>query len=407
MDVVRLMPALSLVCGLCHAGSLPDPDDAAYPAIERFVGALEMVRQRHPDLDRLAYDRLVNRALEGMLSGLDPFSSFIHPEMAAQMQAEGGLDPDLPSLGMTLGLRDDGAYVAAVAPRGAAAAAGVTPGSALLGIDGVAVGDGPMAGWIGMLRRPAGAVTSLKLASAASPQPVEVKLEHRLVEVRSVAESRLLTDAPAVGYLRLATFGRSSAHEVESALDDLEDAGMKSLILDLRDNPGGELEACIRILGLFLPPDTAVVTTRGREGETGEALRTPARQRRERDYPVVVLIDRMSASASELAAGALQDLKRARVVGETSYGKGSVQQIVPMGGGTALRLTIATYHTPLGRTPHRVGIAPDVVVETDDVAREMAGKLRRIDSLPPDERAQAAAWKDPVLEAALRTLDGR
>jgi carboxyl-terminal processing protease len=111
-------------------------------------------------------------------------------------------------------------------------------------------------------------------------------------------------------------------------------------------------------------------------------------------------MDRDSASASELTAGALQDLKRATVVGEKSYGKGSVQNIIPMGGGTALRLTIATYHTPSGRTPNGVGITPDVVVALDDAQRELFEKSRRKDSLPPEERRQVEEWKDPVVEAA-------
>ena len=406
MSIPRCLAALAMVSSFVRADSPPDAEDAAYPAIERFVEVLETVRKRHPDVDRVAYDRLVNHALEGMLAGLDPFSSFIHPEMAARVEAEGGLDPELPSLGMSLGLRDDGVYVAAVPPHGAAADAGVLPGSLLLEIDGVVVEDGAVEDCIAMLRRPAGVMTKVKLKSPAEPQPVEVKLEHRLVQDRSVAESRMLDGDDAVGYLRLATFGGNSAREVEAALDDLEDAGMKRLVLDLRHNPGGDLEQTVRILGLFVPPGTAVVSTRGREGEQGDPLKTPERQRRKRDYPLVVLIDRMSASASELTAGALQDLKRATIIGETSYGKGSVQQIIPMGGGTALRLTIATYHTPSGRTPHRQGITPDVVVETDDTAREMADKSRRIDSLAPDERKAVEAWRDPVMDAARTSFEG-
>jgi carboxyl-terminal processing protease len=177
---------------------------------------------------------------------------------------------------------------------------------------------------------------------------------------------------------------------------------MTSLLLDLRGNGGGDLHETVKILGLFVPPSTVVVTTRGREGETEEPLKTPERQRRKRDYPISVLMDRGSASASELTAGALQDLKRATVVGEQSYGKGSVQNIIPMGGGTALRLTIATYHTPSGRTPNRVGITPDVVVEIDDAQREMLEKLWRVDSLPPEEKKEVEAWVDPVIEKALR-----
>ena len=379
----------------------PDPDEAAYPAIERFVEVLEAVRKRHPDVDRLAYERLVNHALEGMLASLDPHSSFIHPEMAKQMEDNKDLNPESPSLGLTLGLREVGPYIAAVTPLGPAAVAGILPGSGLLEIDGRKTAGVDFADLPGPLRRAAGESTRLLLKSPAAPRPLEVTLVHRVVEQRSVAESKIWNKQSGLGYVRLAAFGNGCAREMEAALDELEDAGMKSLIFDLRQNGGGDLGETVKILGLFLPPNTAVVTTRGREGESAEPLKTPDRQRRRRDYPMVVLLDRMSASASELTAGALQDLKRATVIGEVSYGKGSVQNIIPLGGGTALRLTIATYHTPSGNTPHRKGITPDVVVTIDDASRANFLKRCQLSALPPEEKQKVEAWDDPVMTAAL------
>ncbi len=360
---------------------------------------MEAVRKRHPDADRLAYERLVNHALEGMLAGLDPHSSFIHPEMAARLKETPDLNPELPSLGLTFGLRDDGPYIASVAPQGPAATAGVLPGSALLEIDGKKTPAAGFSEWTAALRLPAGTITKLKLKSPATPQPEEISLTHRVVEERSVAEAKLLNKDKGIGYLRLAVFGPACAREMEAALDELEDGGMKSLILDLRQNGGGDLAETVKILGLFLPPSTAVVTIRSRDDATNETLKTPERQRRKRDYPVFVLIDRMSASASELTAGTLQDLKRATIIGEQSYGKGSVQNIIPTGGGTALRLTIATYHTPSGNTPHRKGITPDIPVTIRDEDRANFTKRSHIDTLPPEERKLLEAWQDPVLQA--------
>jgi carboxyl-terminal processing protease len=377
-----------------------DPEEAAYPAIERFVEVLEMVRKRHPDVDRVAYDRLVNHALEGMLAGLDPHSSFIHPEMARQMQDDKNLNPEIPSLGITLGLRNDGPYIAAVSPLGAASVAGVLPGSGLLEIDGRKTAGVDFSDLSEPLRRVAGEASRLKLKSPAAPQPFEVSLVHRRVAQRSVMATTIMDQASGLGYVRLATFGANCSREMEAALDQLEDSGMKSLILDLRQNGGGDLNETVKILGLFLPPGTAVVTTRGRGGEMSEPLKTPDRQRRKREYPVVVVIDRMSASASELTAGTLQDLKRAKIVGEMSYGKGSVQEIIPMGGGTALRLTIATYHTPSGNTPHRKGITPDVSVVIDESSRTNFMKYSQMDSLPPAEKESIMTWEDPVIKAA-------
>ncbi len=376
----------------------PDPDEAAYPAIERFVKVLEQVRQRHPDADKVAYDRLVNHALEGMLSSLDPFSSFIHPEMARALEADPTLDPFLPSLGITLGVRDDGPFLSNIAPATPASRAGLLPGSAILEVDGNP--PPPLAVLLSSLRKAPGEKSKLKVKSPTAPKPVEIELVHIAVEDKAVTDAWLLDEA-GTGYIRLASFMGSCAREMEAALDELEDKGMKRLILDLRGNPGGDLQQTVQILGLFVPPKTAVVTTQGRGGEVqGEPLKTPERQRRKREYPITVLIDHMSASASELTAGCLQDLKRAVIVGEQSYGKGSVQNIIPMGGGTALRLTIATYHTPSGRTPHRVGITPDVIVNFTNADRENLALSFRRSSLTAEEAKTLDGWTDPGLKAA-------
>ncbi|WP_035606581.1 S41 family peptidase [Haloferula sp. BvORR071] len=394
-----LIPLAVLADEAPKAATPPDPDEAAYAAIERFVKVLEQVRQRHPDADKVAYDRLVNHALEGMLSSLDPFSSFIHPEMARAMEADPKLDPYLPALGLTLGLRDDGVYISNVAPVSPASRAGLLPGSGILGINGRKPEELPVL--LTSLRNQApGTKTSFTVKAETAPKPITADLTHVAVEERAVTEARLLADN-STGYIRLASFMGNCAREMEAALDELEDKGMKRLILDLRGNPGGDLHQTVQILGFFLPPDTAVVTTKGRGGEVlGEPLKTPEKQRRKREYPINVLIDRMSASASELTAGTLQDLKRAVIVGETSYGKGSVQNIIPMGGGTALRLTIATYHTPSGNTPHKKGITPDVKVNFTDGDREKLELAFRKASLTAEEAKKLEGWEDPGMKAA-------
>ncbi len=398
--LLPLLLPLTVLADEAKPATPPDPDEAAYPAIERFVKVLEQVRQRHPDADKVAYDRLVNHALEGMLSSLDPFSSFIHPEMARAMEADPKLDPYLPALGLTLGLRDDGIYIDNVAPGSPASRAGLLPGSSILEVDGKAPPE--ISPLLAILRsKPPGVKTAFKIKSETAPKPINVDLVHMLVEDRTVTEARLLDDGKT-GYIRLASFMGNCAREMEAALDELEDKGMKSLILDLRGNPGGDLNQTVQILGFFLPPNTAVVTTKGRGGEVlGDPMKTPEKQRRKREYPMSVLIDRMSASAAELTPGALQDLKRATIVGEISYGKGSVQNIIPMGGGTALRLTIATYHTPSGNTPHKKGITPDVPVVYTDADREKIELARRRASLTPEEAKKLEGWEDPGLKAAM------
>ncbi len=160
----------------------------------------------------------------------------------------------------------------------------------------------------------------------------------------------------------------------------------------------------VKILGLFVPPDTRVVSVRERD-KPEEFLTTPDRQRRRRDYPIAVLIDRDSASASELTAGALHDLKRATILGEKSYGKGSVQNIVPMGNGTALRLTIATYHTPSGNTPHLQGITQDIEVPFTEADRQQFQNAGHPSSLTPEQTKALGEWRDPAIAAAIKVLE--
>ena len=387
------------------ADTMPaDPQEAAYPALERFVEVLETVRARHPDLDKLTYDRLVNQALDGMLSSLDAHSSFIHPEMRQFVDKEGKLDNEIRSLGLSIGKDSENAFISAVATSGPAAKAGLVPRTTILRINGTEPGDASFAEILERFRGNPGDKVQLTLRNPERPGELEVELTHRYVEERSLIESTLLPANPTTGYIRLASFGANCAREMEAALDDLEDKGMKSLILDLRENGGGDLHQTVQILGLFVPPDTAVVSVRERD-KPEEFLKTPERQRRKREYPIAVLIDRNSASASELSAGSLHDLKRATVIGEKSYGKGSVQNIVPMGNGTALRLTIATYHTPSGNTPHLKGIVPDILVDFTDADREFFAQAGHPDSLAPAEKKALEAWTDPAIAEAIKALE--
>ncbi len=381
-----------------------DTDEAAYPAIERMIQVMETIRQRHPDVDKLTYDRLVNHALEGMLSSLDPHSSYIHPEMAAAMKSHGEVDPFIASLGLTVGLRDGGPYISALTTHGPAAKANAALNAQILRIDGKDSSGLSLPQLVKALQKPAGASTALQIKSPTEPKAYELEITHVRIEEKALTHAEPLAGHAQIAYLRLAQFSSNCHKEIEKALDDLEDQGAKAMILDLRGNGGGDLHATIQLLGLFLAPKTTVVTVHTRDPKTWENHVTPEQKRRERNYPIVVLIDRMSASASELTAGCLQDLKRATIIGETSYGKGSVQNIIPMNNGTALRLTIATYHTPSGRTPHGVGITPDVVLDFTDTDRNNFPLSLVKQTLPEDQQKRLDAWQDPCLREAIKIL---
>ena len=389
-------------------GPVPLPDEGeGYEHVERFIKVLEQVRAHHPDGNRLSYERLVNHALEGMLDSLDNFSSFYHPETYSFISEE-KRPPALPGLGLTLGKSSDFLKVTAVRTGSAAARAGIAPGDRILKIGEQDTSELALATALTHLKGRPGDTVGITLRRKIDRKEYQVSLLRSVIRKIAVPDAMLLESPEATrlkaGYLHLAEFTAPSHHEVEAALDDLEDKGMRALLLDLRGNPGGLLNISVAIAGEFVPPATEVVFTRGRHPEhNSPPMRTPERKRRKRSYPVAVLIDRDSASASELVAGTLQDLKRATIVGETSYGKGSVQHIIPLDE-TALRLTIATYHTPSGRTPHEIGITPDIPVRITAEDRAHLDLFRRRDSLTPEEETALKAWKDPVVIAALEAL---
>ena len=384
---------------------LPDTGQG-YEHVEKFIQVLESIRENHPDASLVSYERLVNHALEGMLDSLDNFSAFYHPDTYSVI-TDGIRSPELPGLGLTLGKSDSALTVTAVRDHSSAAKAGVLPGDRILKIKETDATPLSFSEALDLLSGTPGETVALTFFRKSDLKNHTVELLRSVVKQAAVAEAFLLEEAgdDKVGYLRLSEFTATSHREVEIALDDLEDKGMKALILDLRGNPGGLLDAAVAILGEFVPPSTEVVFTKGRNPtHSTPPLKTPDRKRRKRDYPLVTLLDRGSASASELVAGALQDLERARIIGEQSYGKGSVQNIFSQDNGTALRLTIATYHTPSGRTPHEVGITPDDQVEISDTDRETLTLWYRRANATPAERETLTQWKDPVLTTALKAL---
>ena len=393
-----------------RTGPSPRPlldEGMGYEHVERFIHVLEQVRSHHPDSDKLSYERLINHALEGMLNSLDNFSGFYHPETYSFISEE-KREPSLPGLGITLGKSHDRIKVTAVHSGSAADEANILAGDSILEVKGHPTSKLTLAEILEKLQGPVGEHVLLTLYRTSTRESYEASILRRVVKNSAVPTAQFLdghiSTKLKTGYLYLSEFTAASHREIEAALDDLEDRGMEALLLDLRGNPGGLLTAAVSILGEFLPPSTEVVFTRGRNPEhTSPAMKTPARKRRNRSYPVAVLLDRDSASASELVAGALQDLARATIVGETSYGKGSVQRVMPMGN-AALKLTIATYHTPSGRTPQESGIIPDVEVSISDEDRANLRRQRRRDSLTPDQRKILDSWVDPVVSGALQAV---
>ncbi len=217
-----------------------------------------------------------------------------------------------------------------------------------------------------------------------------------------------LTAPYKMGYARILQFSEPTAKELADGLDKLEQQGMDAFVLDMRNNPGGLLRSAIDVCGEFVKAGTMVLTTEGKPG-SGEVkvYRTKAaNKRRDRDYPLAILVNHSSASGSEVVAGALQDLKRCIVVGETTFGKGSVQSILPIGKGKAIRMTTAKYYTPSHRTIHENGVDPNIVATLTPAQEKQLGEWFSRHTMSPENRKKAEQFEDPQLTRAVDAMKG-
>ncbi len=390
------------------AAPLPDERDA-FKQIELFTQVLELVRQSYVDPDKTSYKKLIGSALEGMLADLDPHSQFMHAKVFEQLKKNTGSTYE--GVGITISFRNKVLSIVTVREDGPAARADVLPGDQILKINSFLIKDVGLSEAVALLKGKPGESLKLTLRRPTTKKVFEVEMVREIIKQDTVKDVKLidkkLTGSHKVGYARILQFNEPTAEEFSVALDKLENQGMDAFILDLRNNPGGLLHSAISVCGEFVPPGTLVLTTEGRKGlGIIKPYRTPGSKRRQRKYPVAILVNHSSASGSEVVAGALQDLNRAIIVGETSFGKGSVQSIMPVGPGTAVRLTTAKYYTPSRRTIHENGVHPNIVSTlTSEEERQLMRWWQR-DSLSPEERKKAEKFHDRQLDRAVDAMKG-
>ncbi|MGV3662806.1 MAG: S41 family peptidase [Prosthecobacter sp.] len=387
----------------------PPPEDA-YVQMEMLTRAMEMVRQNYVDESKITYAELVEGALEGMLARLDPHCEYMGSSLFEDMQREQSDTSE--GIGITIALRMNQLTIITVREDGPAAREGVLTGDQLVRINDVLTDSVGVVEAMQLLKGKAGDVVRLTVGRPGTKQFLEFKVKHETLAETSVHDPMLLAQKMAgsykIGYARISQFNQPTARELSQALDTLEKQGMQAFVLDLRNNPGGLVDSAVAICGEFLPEGTVVVTTEGRvASQNPPPYRTPARNGKEpRQYPIAVLINHGSASASELTAGALQDLKRAIVVGTTSFGKGSVQTILPMKNGAAMRLTTAKYYTPSHRTIHENGVEPNIVSALTSEEEMRISKWRGSHGTGEAAALELANLGDKQLERAVDSLKG-
>jgi carboxyl-terminal processing protease len=393
-----------------HASQKDDP----YENYRLLADVLEKVRQEYVDGDKLTYQDLIHGALKGMLNSLDPHSEFMDPEKFDELKKD--TEGEFGGVGIMVEMNKD-KVLTVVSPMedSPGIRAGIMPQDQILKIDGKSTSRLEFEDAVKELRGAPGTFISITVRRPSTGQIKDYKLERAIIKVDTIVDINSKSDFPlgqnGIGYVRIKQFGEKTSDDLDKALKRLTSEGVKALIIDLRDNPGGLLEQAGQVCEKFLPRNQLIVTTEGRGPTPVSEYRASGRGKRI-DLPMVVLVNGNSASAAEIVAGCLQDLQpitHAIVVGEQTFGKGSVQSILPLADGSALRLTTAKYYTPSHKVIHEHGITPDIVVamtpaeELDLETKDIPGAL---DVLSPKDRERVEALHDRQFDRAIDLLRG-
>src|SRR6202795_1353175 len=383
-------------------------EDNGYSQIAIFAKALELVRQDYVDENKTSYHDLVTAAMKGMLSSLDPHSQFMDANDFKDMQDD--TRSRFNGLGIEVSVKNGLPTVVTPMEDTPAAKAGILSGDQILKINGTSTERMDLQDVINHLRGAPGQKISLTLIRPATKEVKDYALERAEIKVQSVKGARVLdpdlTGSFKIAYVRLIQFNEPTADELSKALDELQKQGMQALILDLRNNPGGLLNSAVDVCAQFLPPNTKVVSTQGRVASQQREYTTSGVGKERPHFPMAVLANEGSASGAEIVCGALKDLHRAILVGETTFGKGSVQNVMQLPDGSALRFTTAKYYTPSKQVIHGNGVAPNIRVPMSAEQERALFALRSGENIKPDEEKNIIKTKDPQMLRAIDALKG-
>jgi carboxyl-terminal processing protease len=373
--------------------------DSPYEQLEILTRAMQLIRQDYVNESKTSYKELTYSALHGMLESLDPHSQFMEPKDFKSMQED--TKSEFAGLGVTLTEKSGILTILHPMEDTPGFEAGLLPGDQILKINGESTEKLNINSAIEKLRGKVGERVTLTINRPSTSQVKDFEIIRAIIKVPSVKDAQILTlqGKARIGYVRITQFNEPTAMELANALNKLEKDGMEALVLDLRYNPGGLLGSAVDVCGEFLEPNTLIVSTEGRT--PSREYRTATTSTSQREYPIVVLTNYASASGSEIVAGALKDLGRALLVGETTFGKGSVQSVVSLPDGSAARLTTAKYFTPSRKLIHEHGVSPHIratLTHEQETALLRSRRKGEESSTPPSPPA------DPQLDRAVDAL---
>ncbi|MBU1727616.1 MAG: S41 family peptidase [Candidatus Omnitrophica bacterium] len=354
---------ISLACAAFAISAIDKKkQDELYRQVEIFSNALAIIQSDY--VDEVKPKDLIYGALKGMASSLDPHTQFLDPESFNELKVE--TEGKFGGLGIEITIKDSLLTVITPIEDTPAWKAGVKAGDRIVKINNDLTRDMTLIEAVRKMRGKPGEAVQLTILREGEKKLLEIKIVRGIIKIKDIKEARILEDG--IGYIRLSEFRESTPKDLNAVLEKLNKQGMSSLVFDLRNNPGGLLDVAVKVTERFVPKGKMVVYTKGRR--SNQNLKFLSNEANPiMNLPMVVMINEGSASGSEIVAGCLRDYNRAILLGKKSFGKGSVQTVIPLGDGSALRLTTSKYFTPLGTEIHGKGITPDIVVEEELLAR--------------------------------------
>ncbi|MDP8230213.1 MAG: S41 family peptidase [Candidatus Gorgyraea atricola] len=333
-----------------------ETSDNLYKELELFSDAMSLIRSDY--VEEAKSKDLIYGAMKGMLASLDPYSQFMDPDMYQEMKIE--TEGEFGGIGIVITIKDNLLTIISPIDGTPAHEVGLQAGDKIVKIEDEITRDLTLIEAVKKLRGKPGTDVRVTVLREEERKLLDFTITRSIIKIESIKKVEIIEDG--IGYIRLIEFQENTHKDLEIGLRDLEKEGMKGFILDLRNNPGGLLDSAVSVSEKFLEEGKVVVSTKGRVESQNFIFKSKGRKKH-LDYPMVILVNSGSASASEIVAGAIQDYKRGLIMGTKSFGKGSVQTVVPLSDGSAVRLTTSKYFTPNGRSIHGEGIMPDIEVE--------------------------------------------
>ncbi len=352
--LVILVAAVSVSIGRYSVTNVSAAGEG-YEELKTFTEVMSMVRKYY--VEEVKTKDLIYGAIKGMLSSLDPHSSFMPPEAYKEMQVE--TKGEFGGLGIQIGIKDKALTVIAPIDDTPASRAGIKAGDRIVKINKEVTRDMSLQDAVSKMRGAPKTSVTISILREGWEGPKDFTLTREIIKIKSV-KSKTLDDG--IGYIKISQFQEQTASDLSEAINKLTEEKVNSLVLDLRNNPGGLLNSAIDVSSKFLPKGKLVVYTKTRSGEKSEFFTDGDSNF---SQPMIVLVNQGSASASEIVAGALKDWNRAIILGTQTFGKGSVQTVIPLSDGAGLRLTTAKYYTPKGISIQNTGITPAIVVKLE------------------------------------------